>query len=773
MMNFLVGVKNILDNKIWMAGLFLLCFILSWVGVYNSHPYDGPVWYAGYDALRLFTLSGNDFEVVQQWQWNGRNWLLLVMVWLDAVYLVLAVFSFFTQRLIRFVLSRSFAPSDKTIVVLGLGVWGLHYVEALLKSDFHVIAIEKKPSDQAVNELIKHRKEYGNRVALIEGDCFDKKVLDKAKVDSVGKVLPMLTDDASNIDMAYKIRKHINKIVGQGNKKGEPVILLAVDNIRLSTSLATYKRFSEHHGETEIRFFNIMQQAVVRHLMKHPPELYADIFGHDHVHFAIYGLGDFAINLIYVIAQIGHYRTWNMEDDAEKTASSRVKITIYDQKPEEDALADLKALFPNLDKVLGYNYKSSALMQINFNEELKDIAPVTQHIFCVNNETLAVRYATKLRKAQTLHSNANTPIFVRSLDGRGMACLIDSNCGEEEWPDNIFPLTILSENLGEDIYFDEKTEALAKVLNAPSDPESKWKEASSDFKHSSFFSAAFFPIRLRSVGYNIVSNNKQYTQPEKENSECTTSWDKQVKAHNSLAMLEHDRWKSERWLLGWNGTGREGRTLGDIASLHPELEAKGVNDHWSVNSTEWKQGKGGKWDIENVQNLPELVEAWNKLLDNDHSLFLSRQQTLAIIMPKAAFELDLKQGSVVMFNLMNDVVFQTIKEIKDMKIKGLKVIGFLPAPFEIIKALLPSMQEWDKKKLDAISGLSGKLDMYIEMPLQHPFSDWKKQPSLQALGWFNDACLLTDEYIRIRTANSSEELPGSKWDSRFLPKPGL
>jgi len=784
-MKFLVGFKNILDNKIWMSGLFLLCFILSWVGVYNAEHYDGSVWYAGYDALRLFTLNGNDFDVVQQWQWSERNKLLLVMVWLDAIYLVLAVFSFFTQRLIRFVLSRASAPSDKTIVVLGLGAWGLHYVKALLASNFHVIAIEKNPSDQAVNELIKHRKKYGNRVALIEGDCFDTKVLDKAKVVSVGKVLPMLADDASNIDVAYKIRKYVGP-----HKKGrnKPVIMLAVDNIRLSTSLATYKRFSEYHGETEIRFFNIMQQAAVRHLMKHPTELYADIFGHSNVHFAIYGLGDFAINLIYVIAQIGHYRTWSMEDDPEKAVSSRVKITIFDQKPKEEALVDLKALFPNLDKVVELKYRSTQLMNINFDDliMLNNVKPVTQHIFCVNNETLAVRYATKLRKAQTHHTNANTPIFVRSLDGSGISRLVESNCGDEEWPDNIFPLTLLSDHLGENDYFDSNIECIAKAFNnfKVTEEETKekelkkkdagqlWAEISSDFKHSSLYQAFFLASRLRSIGYQWVPQDENKSSSDDGFGKWKEKSNQQL--HKHIARLEHDRWKSERWLLGWTDQGE--RTLDDIARVHPELEGKATCEKW------WST-----YDIEQATFLPEYLK--------DAKCTLLKRRIFGLV-EGGGIPINYNSTDTVMFNLFDYRSLQKVEEKFSRNDTNtstgvnhdIDVLGLLPLPFEVLKALVPlvlnkkrlcSLAGGDEKKkklvqcitailsprkkgeigdlLKRISSLSGEVNTYIEMPLSKKFGEWKQIKEKQLDDLF-DACNSENNQIIDNVSKYQKEL---------------
>jgi len=599
-MKILSMIQQRLNSKMFMVGLFLLFFLLSWVGVYISEPYGKPLLTAAYDAIALFALNGSGLPAVSDWLWNEHNYLLLVMLWLDALYLVLAVFSLFTEKTMLYALSTG--AKDNNITVCGLGEWGLHYVKALVASGFHVVVIEKNPTQRALDQLIALRIQ-NKKVSLIVGNCFDDAMLAKAFAHHASKILPMLPTDADNIDFAYKARRFLIQ-----KKKTNPVILLPVDDIRLSTSLATYKRFSDHNSEVEIRFFNIMQQAGVRHLNQYPPEVYADIFNQDNVHFAIYGLGSFAINLIYVIAHLGHYRTWEQHEDNESLQSKRVKITIYDQKPQADAMDDLHALFPQLNHIIDIEYKQTSLMTLDFSAELENTrSPITQHFFCMSDEALTVRYATKLRKRQMLTTSSNTPIFVRSLDGKGLSRLIESNCGEDEWPDSIFPLVLLPSKLGEHDYFSQYIDNLAKSFNdykitkkelSKKNKEDCWPSLSADFKHSSFYQAFYLSVRLRAIGYQWLPESKSDKFP-------VSAWENEPDLYQHIAHLEHDRWKSERWLLGWSHNNE--RTLGDIARLHPQLERKDSNQMWEP-----------IYDVEQAKFLSKYIEqAGCNLVRND------------------------------------------------------------------------------------------------------------------------------------------------------------
>lgn len=780
LIRILCGFKENFSKTNWIVGFFLIVWGLSGISIYNSHPYEKDVMGALYDALQLFVLNG---EQVATLDWNSRNWAALFFVWFAPLFPVIAVLVLLLGRVILYLFSIRLPKKDH-VIILGLGSWGIHYAKALSASGITVVAIEKELSDAAINEItkswIREESSAKKRIHLIVGDCLSEKVLKKAEFLTSNKILPLLEDDGANIDAAYIVRKRIKDELARERTKFEgflkhiktalsepfgdvapsnPVVLLPVDNIRLSTSLATYKRFADHHGETEIRFFNIMQQAAVRHFTNHPPELYADIFKHEKIHFAIYGLGDFAMNLIYVIAHLGHFRTWPMEASNDEMVSKRVRITVYDQKIEEDALEDLHALFPNLNKIIEIVYVSTALMNIDFNKiiECQDTfktRPVTQHIFCVSNETLSVRYATKLRRAQVLHSENNVPIFIRSLNGKGLSRLIESNCGEEEWPDNIFPLVLLSETLGENDYFSDTIDKVAKAFNnfkIDDDGELKakgkqecWESISSDFKHSSFYEAFFLSIRLRSIGYKWKKEPetvyKWVAKKEPAQTGYGYEWVKKNKLnvgvvsdenwkmpeyereHRHLACLEHDRWKSERWLLGWISEGS--RTLGDIARIHPELEAIGSNEKW------WPD-----YDLKQAEYLPKYLEKVG--------CRLVKLNTIALIEPDES-NLDLETNEMLLFNLLDGKARRLVKRMLENGLEEKRTYAFLPVPFEIIKSLVNIFSKDRTLVIDVecqkifselrkgsgvlgnVSQLAGSVGTYIEMPLAEPFGNWKE-----------------------------------------------
>ena len=825
---FLNWLNTKLEDRSFLVFVFLILWgFSSWV-IYNTKPMDekmvittlnevdssfSSVKYkdmgsgrvclqAPYDALKLFTLS-NDEAISLKWggeswkEWWGEGWcdnwanrVTRILVWILPIFTILSFLQFFLRRFMLRAIGRVPFLKDVDgdhIVIIGLGAWGQHYADALHESNKQVVVIEKDPTEAAINKVIDTwvNTKVGDKkpIYLITGDCLSNSDLDKAGVKSAKKVLPMLKSDGENIDIAYKVRDLIK------DSKAPPVILLPVDDIRLSTSLASYSRFADHNSATEIRFFNIMQQAAVRHLMEHPPELYAHIFKQENVHIAIYGLGDFAINLIYVIAHIGHFRTWPMESATDKMTSKKARITIYDQKSEKDIRGDLKALFPNLNEVIEVEFVSTELMNINFdnvlnmqNKEQDAIhkgkkQDITQHIFCISNETVSVRYATKLRKYQMRHKNKNVPIFVRSLDGKGVSNLIESNEGNDEWPDNIYPLVLLNKKLADEGYFSDPIDRIAKAFNNAQDSpdfdvrekkmkelvkddNKKWGETSADFKHSSYYQAFYLSTRLRSVGYRWQVGKRDLGNP--------SAWSKKEELHYHIAHLEHDRWKSERWILGWTNKGK--RTFDDIAKIHEELEAKDTNKAWNPD-----------YDIRQAKHLDfHLAKAKCHLVKMKVVGLISSEKQ-----PK-----EYKKEEIIIFNLLDKGARDKVEELLKEGYRKENIIALLPLPIEIVKGLLNLLKDVSEipkgsegaenltalvkrispsdKSLSKIMRLSGKVGTYIEMPLEHPYDMWKKN-DLQVLDWFEKAFEEADDYIRFRSDNlDAEKQCDEKKDTTFL-----
>jgi len=780
-------------DPMWLVGIFLLLGVGSLLSVlytYSKTTLLDDIYY----TIGLFAISGS----------NRPDFLshfgVASFAFMDAGFLVLTIVVLIAENGMRSAIGFALPKQGHTIV-LGAGHWGLHYANALVARGKDVILIDMNPSDEAFEEVLEQRcnsKSGDGHLFLVKGhftDSPDDKLLRKVAAHSAKKIMMMLDNDGANIDAAYAMRPKLEKF----EKKGfYPTIMLPVDDIRLSTSLAVYKRFTEYAGEVEIRFFNIMQQAAVRHLMQHPPELYADIFGQKQIHFAIYGLGNVAINLIYVIGHLCHYRTWDIDNGKARDAVKKVRVTILDQDIDT-AKQEIYCLFPNIEQVLDIEFVSSTVMNgfaphdyfLPLTSKMKAdksvIPPVTQHFFCFKDETLSVRCAVKLRRQQMKLSGVNTPIFVRSQDGEGLARLIESNCGKPEWPDNIFSYVILSDKLDGDIYFSEHIEKIAKVFNA-GDPEGSnkdkydelWGYIPSDFKHSSFFQAAYLRIRLRSVGYDwVVAKNNM--------SAMTEAWLNDSSGLNAhLALLEHQRYKGERWMLGWD---KDIRTQGDIARTHDQLEVISSNKNWD-----------DAYDIKQVEQL-------NSYLRNA-GCGIEKVRVIGVI--QANSELIINKNEHIIFNLLDVNSRAEIKQLlKTNKNYSKQITGLLPLPIEVIKGILPlfwSVNEsteynkyfnkkngllndikskeienedaWTRSVIEDVSRLSGMIGMYIEMPLEYPFHQWKRGDQNLPV-WLGETCEVTDAYIRCRADKvigaelSENKVDVTSWSSRFIPKPSL
>jgi len=783
-------------DPMWLVGIFLLLGIgslLSVVYTYSETTLLDDIYY----TIGLFAINGS----------NRPDFLshfgVASFAFMDAGFLVLTVVVLVAESGMRSAIGFAL-PKQGHMIVLGAGHWGLHYAKTLVASGKDVILIDMNPSDEAFEQVLEqrhHSKQGEGHLFLVKGhftDSADDKLLRKLAAHRAKKIMMMLENDGANIDAAYAMRPKLEKL---GKKGSYPTIMLPVDDIRLSTSLAVYKRFTEYAGEVEIRFFNIMQQAAVRHLMQHPPELYADIFGQKQIHFAIYGLGDVAINLMYVIGHLCHYRTWDMNNGKARDAVKKVRVTILDQDIDK-AKREIDCLFPNMAQVLDIEFVSSTTMNgiaphdyflplvSKMKADKSAIPPVTQHFFCFKDETLSVRCAVKLRRQQMKLSGVNTPIFVRSQDGEGLARLIESSCGKPEWPDNIFSYIILSDKLDGDIYFSEHVEKIARAFNG-SNPETPnkekddelWEYISSDFKHSSFFQAAYLRIRLRSVGYDWAVAEKELGITEKEWANDSSG------LHAHLALLEHQRYKGERWMLGWD----QGiRTQGDIARTHDQLEAISSNKNWD-----------DAYDIKQAEQLTSYLK--------NAGCGIEKMRIIGVI--QANSELIINKNEHIIFNLLDVNSRAEIKQLlKANKNCSKQITGLLPLPIDVIKGILPLVwnvsessdysknsnkqngllndikakeskegeneDSWTRSVIEDISRLSGMIGMYIEMPLEQPFHQWRRGEQ-NLLVWLGESYAITDSYIRCRADEVIDaELSENKRDftslsSRFLPKPGL
>ncbi|MDH5738382.1 MAG: hypothetical protein OEZ23_08720, partial [Gammaproteobacteria bacterium] len=360
-------------------------------------------------------------------------------------------------------------------------------------------------------------------------------------------------------------------------------IHIHVNDTRISQRLANYPKFFSGPGSAEINFFSVYELNARILLNQYPPERYAQVMGSKTVHIALFYFGRMAEHFMIEAGRICHFAN-----------GTRIRFTIFDAEAERKE-KDLRQEFPNVASLVDYSFQALPVHQPGALKKIpvEILNTVTEHVICLPTDEESFTLALALRSTILAHKNCNAPILVRMQQSNGLAQILESNLGQPEVPDGLYPFGMLDQTLHYENILSERLDNLARALHEDyvdqylkidknrSSALRPWALLSEPQKKTNRLLADHLPFKLRSIRCSLTY--KPLSLPVLN-----------VQETEILARVEHERWRANQTFEGWRfGTNRIER-----ARINP------LTKNWDqIPEQERRVQKSA------IKRLPELLES--------------------------------------------------------------------------------------------------------------------------------------------------------------------
>lgn len=491
-------------------------------------------------------------------------------------------------------LQRHIMPRYGHTVVCGLGEAGMAYVEHLKDLGAYlrhgpIVVIERDPE----NPNIDICRSLG--VPVIVGDALNATgdILREARTRRAERVIGLLREDRANVQFVLRVQQRIGR---EGDRWWErlwrqafgdvgrplPRIIAQVDDPQLAHRMEHYEKITKY-STADVRFHNIHAIQAQQFLLQYPPDLYADLFGQPAPHFVIYGFGRLGQQVFSEAVRLCQFRSGAppsftiVDRDIE-----RVRRILDEEVPEIYRKRGMAPQIALIRALHGVTIDPPALSAAMLDKLVGWRAPavVTQHVICFSDEEKAVSLAIALRDQLMQRRNANAPIFVRTRRVRGMATLLDSNSGQQEIPDGLFPFASLETALDPRALDNAWVEDLAYALHVigylnRADPRRRrpadqpWEQLDDLHRRGNRLAALHADAKLRALGLHRFARPRP-TWLRRESGQrdrygaSDTVYTVPIAQWEPLADLEHRRYVAVRLADGW----RSGDSRSDALRRH-------------------------------------------------------------------------------------------------------------------------------------------------------------------------------------------------------------
>lgn len=545
-----------------LIGAFLFILI---TGVGSMHLFGGATGDLAKDiylVLSLFVVEG--FWALEP----SANLYLKVLAFIAPLLTVLGVIELLTRKLVSHSLQRwTLTFIRKHVVIMGLTEESYLLVKSLKagKDKREVVVVAQGPDPILA---LKCRR-LG--VPVIDRDPTTRGGLLLAKIFRAAFAVSFITKTPEAISLIFSVDR-VLRAAGS-----EPLDLwLNFEDAEFGRRLGDYLKFADLSNCVHPRFFNLNEVAARRLVRQHPPDIYSDAMGHEQLHLAVYGFGNFAFEVIDEILL-----------QSSSSFSKKPRVSILSGNPVEDRKM-LFAVSPQIAEVAEVSFEKIEFYPTGISQEDYKKIPedVTMHLVCVNETDTSAAIGLSLRQlllspppgqkiAGTKRLNA--PIFVRLKRTRGVAQLLEShfiagrNKDEEEKrgdiPDGIFAFGMIEDLLSVDqdnplvpTVIDSAREKTAKYLHfsyvydletlkgmfeglevGNEEVVKNWEELGPVFRESCRQEADHIWSKARLIRHRLEAKNGIQKVPGKLTKE----------EKKTIAVSEHSRWLTERRLSGW------------------------------------------------------------------------------------------------------------------------------------------------------------------------------------------------------------------------------
>jgi len=331
------------------------------------------------------------------------------------------------------------------IIVVGLGDKSWQFLRTCDPS-LKIVVVEREPD----NLLIQRARDLGIRVLV--GDIFEDLMLERVNVAHASQLIALTGDDGTNVELAIKTRTLIRE---RGSRAAHLKIHIHLNEIGLAHQLESYPKFFADYSIAEISFFSVYDLSARLLLRDYPPDVFADVANQERVHLAIYGFKRLAEKLVIEAALMCQYAN-----------GSRIRFSIFDADANEKMLR-FNEEYPDLVQICDYSFiKQTTIGPHVFSGDVAALLPsVTQHIICTDSDEERLNVALMLRAALLGKRASNAPILVRMQRTSGLAQLLESNTGEQEIPDGLYPFGMFDEVLHVDNVLTRQLDKLARGIH--------------------------------------------------------------------------------------------------------------------------------------------------------------------------------------------------------------------------------------------------------------------------------------------------------------------
>lgn len=547
-------------------------FWLQFVESSGRPPYEDL-----YRILMLFAING---------EWVLREDpgpVIRTLAFLAPVFTVLTVIELITRNFIyQLVLSWQLRWMKDHFIIAGLTEESLLVARSLSEhpDGLRAVVIDADPNPS----LRTHCRRLG--VPVIVGDPPDPEALAAAKIHLASSVISFLPDAAE----AIRLILSINTIFGSraarkpAGEKGGVNVWIKLGDTSFGLRLGEYFKLADMANHVQPRFFSLDEVAARRLIRFHAPDIYADAFGQERVHLAIYGFNRLAVEIVKEVM---------LQSVTNCPLNPRFTILTKDRKKAETALL---AQLPQLSVLTDLEIRELHAHATGIADDDYGIIPedVTMHVVCYERPEKATSTGLSLRRLSLASPRAwegdtgrrlNAPIFVRLAQLKGLAQFLGSGTHasdetvarpfyrDRDIPDGIFAFGMVDDLLSADdldafvpTIIDTPREEIAKQVHFSylQDRESlsskyggsagfqrraelRWSQLAPEYRESCRQGADHIWTKARIIRCRIVRQdtgaginggkpfNLSVSEPERE----------------ALAIVEHRRWFNERTLSGW------------------------------------------------------------------------------------------------------------------------------------------------------------------------------------------------------------------------------
>jgi hypothetical protein len=428
------------------------------------------------------------------------------------------------------------------VVICGLGRTGLRFATTFHDQGMQVVAIEKTPSATAIQEC------RSRGIPMLIGDATDRLTLSKAGSTRARYLVAACGDDGANGDVALLVQ-------AEASRRTRPIkCFVHISDDRLCALLEEAALLGASNELAHIEYFNVYRIGPRALLNAHG--MTDDSLGAPH--FLVIGAGNFGLSLVVEAA-----RRWHLK--AKEFGPMQITLVAPDAAAQIDRL---HGHFPALSRSCRLAASDGDLSDPDCPPLQLPAGTVTGSTIAfvsLNDDAAGLRAAIRARRSL----DGTIPIVVCTTNRASSVTELLSEAGSNVLP-NVWSFEVLERVCTPEVVLNGMIETMAQAFHAgyvereltnganPAGPSMKpWEELAETFRDSNRDLAFDIGSKLRRINCAI---------------EPMADWDAPVFTFapdelELLAMLEHERWSTERRRDGWTyGTVRDAEK-----KIHPDL----------------------------------------------------------------------------------------------------------------------------------------------------------------------------------------------------------